>query len=172
MCQSASEEIKVFVPREVNDSEISLIVNFCHKYGHIPNVNYLKRGISNAEALVLCRDKDLVGVAVIKLPTANHVQGVFRDAGSKLDLSKYELELGYIAVHPDRQDRGIGKRLMRCALDVIGKRLVFATARENNFKIHKMLERTEYAFVREGKAFPSEEGNYKLLLFVRNLIRI
>jgi predicted GNAT family N-acyltransferase len=76
------------------------------------------------------------------------------------------LEFGYAFVEEDRRGNGDGRDLMIAAMEALGKRAAFATARVTNDRITKILGLNNFEIV--GREYPSDDDSSRLLrLFVR-----
>lgn len=153
-------------PSDLASDKIKQFVKFVADYGDIPNKEYIGPGVRSARELFhYFVDDKLVGVAAIKRPQDRYRAKTFKKAGSLRRPELFNFELGYIAVHPDYRCKGIGTRLIKAALETIQDQPIFATSKEVNDKIHRRLEK--HGFVREGKSYEPEKGDYRLILFLR-----
>ncbi len=78
---------------------------------------------------------------------------------------EFSIELGWIYLVPTLQHRGLSRFLLDPLLNIIGRRLVFATTRHDNGAMKHLL--LTKAFHLAGVPYPSEGGDYKINLFVR-----
>ena len=109
------------------------------------------------------RDNDPIGVVVLKDPNSSYRESVFIKSGSENN-GKYRYEVGYVYVVPSYRSTGASVRLIR----ELGRRLtmpVFATTRENNTTMNKILQYG--GFSQSGDTYPSQRGDYNLILWTK-----
>lgn len=126
--------------------------------------NGLHQRIKNAFLLGFASDKgQMVSVAAIKYPSRKHAKDVFESSGSVLSPDDYPLEYGWAFTEKSHQNQGLGTAVLEQLLKDSGNRSMWATTRETNQSIHRILER--HGFVRNGK--PIRGRSEKLILWSR-----
>ena len=156
--------VEVKLPSECSDEEIEAFCTFVASGGEVA-LRGLEGRVRGAALLsFLWQSGDLVGVAGLKHPTANHRAEVETGSGKALDAAEIPLELGWVYVRPEQ--RG-GKSMALCTplLERIRSVGVFATSRADNAPMHSTL--SKLGFERSGGDWPSGLNPAKLLLFVR-----
>lgn len=150
-------------PNSLGKDEFEEFKKLVHLCGEVAT-NGLDKRIQAAHALALVRlSRHLVGVGAIKNPEEQHIKTVSEE--SKFErLKGYGRELGWICVHPEHRGIGLGRLIVKVLLREY-KEALWATTRENNFSIHKIL--SEVGFYWVGESYESEIGDYRLLLWVR-----
>ena len=128
----------------------------------------LRFRLLNADHLAYIVDNGLiVATGAIKNPTLRHKNDIARR--SKIDLSLYQKELGYISVEPSYQRHHLASRITENLLTLIAEP-IFATSRVDNAGIHKILSR--HRFTIQGNNWfsqvraPSRKGT-RLCLWTR-----
>lgn len=158
--------IVVRSPDKCSTEERAILVALVVKGGEVKE-RYAVQGVDHADTLLWLQDeKGVYGVAAIKNPTDHHRMGVFEKAGVAGRSSEVALEFGYAFVEEDRRGNGDGRALMIAAMEALGSRAAFATARVANDKITRILARNNFEIV--GREYPSDEDPLRFLrLFVR-----
>jgi GNAT superfamily N-acetyltransferase len=120
--------------------------------------------IKNAENLIFVRDDtSCIAVGALKRPNENYRNGVFKKAGVPQLIDGYPFEIGWIYASPAARGKGVGRAILNAIIDIVGKSGCFATTRQNNKVMHHLFE--QYSFCRLGNDYPSENGNYRLILY-------
>ncbi len=104
-----------------------------------------------------------IGVVVLKDPNPSYRESVFAKSGSEND-GRFRYEVGYVYVVPTYRSTGASVRLIR----ELARRLtmpVFATTRENNTTINKILQYG--GFKQTGNMYSSQRGDYNLILWTK-----
>jgi len=102
----------------------------------------------------------IVGVGVLKAPSANYRSNKFAEAGVDIDGYEDAPELGYVAVANDMEGQGLAERLVRAVVDPLTEGC-FATT--DNPRMHGKLSRA--GFLRQGQHWQGARG--KLSLWTR-----
>jgi hypothetical protein len=128
---------------------------------------YAVHGIDHADTLLWLQDDNgIYGIAAIKNPSDDHRIGVFEKAGVAHRSLEFMLEFGYAFVEDGRRGNGDGRDLMIVAMEALGKRTAFATARVTNDRITKILGLNNFKII--GREYPSDDDPSRLLrIFVR-----
>jgi RimJ/RimL family protein N-acetyltransferase len=125
----------------------------------------LPKRIRRARALIFLYDGEtLAGVAALKRPGSHYRRRLFEKAGTIEDPDDFRLEAGLIYIKPQFRARGYSTRMLAAMLRQAGDERVFATTRADNPIIQRTLRRC--GLERSGQAFASENGDYRLLLYV------
>jgi RimJ/RimL family protein N-acetyltransferase len=153
-------------PEECSVSELDAFEHLV-KIGGEVNPNGLRDRIESAYSLVWLQDTNgtLVGVAALKKPNENYRSTVFQKAGSREEPGKYKAELGWVFLRTEFRGQGLSTALMKALLSAAGGKAIYATVRKNNKTMRAIL--TKFDFVQGGKDYPSDEGNYRLVLYVK-----
>jgi RimJ/RimL family protein N-acetyltransferase len=107
----------------------------------------------------------LIGVSALKRPNPRYRAKVFRNAQSELRPDDFGLELGWIFVVEAERGNKLSHVLVEQLIPHAGTERVYATTREHNLP---MIRTNEHCgFLRDGIAYPNDNGNYNLLLYVR-----
>ena len=155
-------------PLKCSEVELDAFERLVKEGGEV-NPNGLRGRIRSAYSLVWLQGTDgtLVGIGAIKQPNENYRSCVFRKAGSREEPSNYEAELGWIFLRTEFRGQGLSSSLMKELLSVARGKTIYATVRENNEAMRAVLKKFE--FVQEARAYPSDEGNYNLVLYIKKI---
>jgi hypothetical protein len=110
-------------------------------------------------------EKELVGIAALKRPALGYRADIFCKANSRLKPESYQLELGWIFVEIPHRKNKYHLLMISELLPHIGNEPIFATTRSDKRSIQCALP--DFGFRREGEPYQSNEGEHRLLLFVR-----
>ena len=128
------------------------------------DMSMVSRNLANANSIGYAIDNGKpVGVIVLKNPVSSYRQKVFQNAGVPELQQTYQLELGYVYVEPEYRGM-VSARLLRLMNRSITAP-IFATTRENNTTINKILQFGGYQLT--GEPFASDRGTYKILLWIK-----
>lgn len=108
---------------------------------------------------------EVVGVAALKNPNHNYRNSVFKKSRSKEEPSQWHAELGWIFVRNEYRKQGLATRLVKELFSSATPMTVYATAREKNDPVLPLLEK--FGFGQSGQAYPSNEGDYNLVLYIK-----
>jgi GNAT superfamily N-acetyltransferase len=137
-------------PGEMTSGELNAIEKLIVSGGEVSRRS-IRMGLPTAELIAaMWTGEEPCAVAVIKNPTAIHLQTV--SIGSGCELSSHCRELVYITVHPRYRRRGLGELITEALLSEHNSPL-FATIRVDNPGIHKILKRN--GVVRRGRNWAS-----------------
>jgi predicted GNAT family N-acyltransferase len=154
-------------PSECAESELTMFESLINMGGEVVTHGLHDR-IMRAEWLVFLfeSDKTLAGVAALKKPNANYKKNVFKKANSPEDPSKFDSEAGWIFVEQQYRGRKHSRTLLQTVLKLADNRHVYATTREDN----EAMRRTNLhcGLKESGQPYKSEEGDYKLVLYVKD----
>jgi len=89
-------------------------------------------------------DGDLVSVAAAKVPRASYRDRVFGYAGSLVDSTEFNLELGWAYTRPEYEGRGVGSGLADLLLGGISE-AIFATTGTENMAMRHILEKRGFS---------------------------
>lgn len=158
-------EIIVRKPKDCAENQLVGLIELADKSGEVDR-HSLESGIrARARDLLWVEDEqDILAMAVLKLPNRGYRHGVFEKSMTVKRSEEYPLELGYIYVEDAMRGQGVATALTERALCLANGKGIFATTREQNKKIQYVLEKT--GFSRAGKPYPSERGDFNLLLHV------
>lgn len=107
----------------------------------------------------------LVAIAGLKRPDEQYRRSVFESARVELGATEYELELGWVYVHPEDRGTGLGADLCRQLIARAAHDGVLATTRPDNVPMTTIL--ASLAFTLVGRPFPHTRRKESLALFVR-----
>lgn len=108
---------------------------------------------------------EIVAAAALKRPNEGYRRSVFLKSRSSEDPNSWEAELGWIFVSERHRRNGLARKLVTVLFQDEPSRNAFATSREHNDPIMPLLE--EFGFVREGNPYGSENGEYNLVLHLK-----
>jgi GNAT superfamily N-acetyltransferase len=152
-------------PSECTPQELASFASLIRNAGEV-EASGLNQRIRRAKSLTFLRDGDkMIGVAALKIPDATYKRRVFANAGVPLSEPGYPYELGWIAVDPLYQGKGLSRSLVESALAAADESEVFATSHSDNSPMHKTLAR--FGFRRVGAPYSSSRPDRTLILFVR-----
>lgn len=146
--------------------ELNTFERLVHEGGEVIAAG-LRQRIEQAEKLVFLKENECVGVAAIKNPNAKYKSGVFTKAGISEKNNVFKYELGWLYVIPSARGNGFGRELMIKVTDFLNGTGCFATTRENNKAMHRLL--IQYSFNPVGSAYQSDNGDYSLVLYLNML---
>lgn len=163
-------ELPIFlrVPAECSGRELDAFESLVSLGGEV-NPNGLRNRIENAYFLAWVTEdgREIVGVAALKKPNENYRASIFKKAQTKEEPSKYEAELGWIFVRKEYRRKGLATKLVEKLFSVKTPKSVYATARENNDPMLPILQ--NFGFVQSGVRYPSTEGDYGLVLYLKSV---
>jgi len=156
-------ELLTKTPNECTNQELSEFKELVLDGGGVMAEGLLDR-IKSAENLIFVRDGKCIGVGAIKRPYGHYKKSVFKKTGVSNISNDYLFELGWVYASPSSREKGVGRRIMEAIIKSIGNAGCFATTREDNNAMHYLLE--QYGFLKVGKKYKSNSGNYSLVLYV------
>lgn len=167
--QSKVPELPILIrkPSDMQEHELDKFETLVVKGGEI-DPDDLRSRILNADYLAYVLDNDqIVATGAIKNPTESHKSYI--TVRSKIDLSSYKKELGYISVESSHREQHLASRITKELLNKVAGS-IFATSRVDNVPIHRVL--SKYNFMLSGGPWfsqvrnPSRKG-IKLCLWTR-----
>ena len=167
--QTKVSELPILIrkPADMQEHELDKFEKLVVTGGEI-DPDDLRSRILNADYLAYVLDNDqIVATGAIKNPTERHKSDIVRS--SKIDLSSYKKELGYISVKPSHRKQHLASRITKELLHMVAGP-IFATSRVDNVPIHQVL--SKYGFTIQGNVWfrqtrdPSRKG-IKLCLWMR-----
>lgn len=121
--------------------------------------------IAAAESLLfLAKDGDIKGVAAIKNPNDHYKDSVFAKAHAPENAEGFCLELGWVFVDSSVRGNGYSHNLVERAIAIADGQPIFATSRNDNQPMHKVL--MKHGFRKCGVQYASNRGNHHLVLFL------
>lgn len=109
-------------------------------------------------------DGKLIGTAAIKRPHPGHRRDEFAKAGAMPHADSFPLELGWVVVHPDHRQRGLGRAMVAAAVSAAPREGLYATTKTEGMK--RILARL--GFEKLGSEYPSALNTHvPVTLFVR-----
>lgn len=152
-------------PSSCTGAELSGFVDFVVAGGEVAPGGLLGR-VKRAGLLSFLRlDGQLIGVAGLKKPSANHRTEVSVGSGVELTTPDFGLELGWVFVAAEARG-GMSILLCRPLIAAAETEGIFATSRTNNLAMHSTL--SKLGFVRMGCEWPSALGADTLCLLVKS----
>ncbi len=150
-------------PEDCSHEELSTFERLILEAGEVEPGGLLRR-IKSAHKLIFIEiENECVSVGAIKIPSEDYKNRVFLKAGVADEKVNYQYELGYLYTLPDFRGHGAGSLLMESACEALHGDSCFATAREENTKVHHLFSKA--SFLRLGQVYQSDRGNYYLGLF-------
>lgn len=158
--------IEVRKPHECPDTVIEEFVRIVEKAGEVGNG--VGQRVRRAAFLGMIYVSDqMVGTAAIKNPASTYRNKVFCRAGVGNIAEKYHFELGWIHILPEYRGNGYANTLVETTLRNLRHKGAFATTRESNSRMQRVLERV--GFEGCGTHYVSSQAeNEFLALYVRN----
>ena len=153
-------------PSECTAQELTAFEAMVRK-GNEVNPAGLSKRIQNAAFLMFIFEDDssLIGVSALKHPNPGYREDAFTRARSELHPDDYGLELGWIFVAESHRGRGLSRELVERLVTCAETDRIYATTREDNLPMQRTNKRC--GFHLEGSPYPSKQGNYTLVLYVR-----
>jgi GNAT superfamily N-acetyltransferase len=150
-------------PVEATQSEREAMIQLVVEGEAVSEAN-VRAGIERAEALIFCATEGrVVGVAALKVPLASYRISLARKDRANVPVPEkdYPRELGYVAVDPLWQRRGIGPFLSSQVVWLARGRGLFATT-GNDAMLKKVLP--GLAFHCEGATWAGDKEKLVLML--------
>lgn len=158
-------EVHVKAPAQISPETLQQLAQLIAEGSEV-DMSMVSRNLQNAVTIAWAqRDGVPVGVMVLKRPVPAYRDKVFDASGVSELASQYNVEVGYAYVIPEERTTGTSMRLGRAMISAMAGR-VFATTRENNTTINKLL--TFLRFQRLGNPYSSARGDYNLFLWVNS----
>lgn len=155
----AEYEVKSCAPDELTDTELAACANIV-KSGAAVDPHTARAELPRAARLAVARSGGtIVGVGAIKRERPRYAAGIAKHSGHTFPANSSEL--GYVAVDPWHQKKGLSKRLAAALLED-RQGLIFATTFDDRMK--KTLTRA--GFVQKGRAWKGNTGQ-QLSLWIR-----
>lgn len=141
------------------------------KSGKEVNINYFDIIWDNGSIIAtINKDDKLIGCGALKNPIKtkenNHTKNVFNQAKSQLNFDNFKYELGWLVTEQDYRGRGLCSAIVEKLLEYNGDKPIYATVRQQNFSMRKILEFFDFCI--SGEPYQGN-GDYKVLLYVRNI---
>lgn len=150
-------------PNECSEDELAQFETLVLEGGEVIPQGLSGR-IKNARNLIFVRDKSsFIAIGALKRPNENYKKDVFKKAGVPEFIDGYTFEIGWLYASPSARGKGVGKAILKLIVNIIGESTCFATTRQNNEVMHHLFE--QYSFVKLGNEYPSNNGNYHLILY-------
>lgn len=125
----------------------------------------LRTNVPRARFLILLRDgATLLGVAALKLPQNSYRKKFSGRAGVAVAEANYPYELGYVFVAEAARGNGHAGRLVNACIKAESDAGIFATTREDNEAMHRVLDR--FGFAKAGKAYRGGNSGEEIRLFL------
>ena len=154
-------------PADCTSTELDAFETLVLQGGEVTPTGLRQRICSAAHLLFLSDSAGtLVGISALKHPSVAYRAKVFQQAQASASSALFPVELGWIFVVPSHQGQHLSRPLVEHVLPYAAGSLVYATTRADNERMQRTLAR--YGFLRDGVAYPSELGDYNLVLFVRH----
>lgn len=142
-------------PNEWSNSELDRFVELVELGGEV--VPGLKDRIMNAVGLVMIRTSDgFLGTSALKRPNQGYKERQFAKAKIPALAEHYQFEIGWIFLHEELRGRRLSSDLVHQTIGLAGGSPIFATTREDNVAMKRVLEHFE--FEPRGELFPSGQN--------------
>jgi GNAT superfamily N-acetyltransferase len=130
----------------------------------------LRQRMLEAEWLVFALEgnRTLAGVAALKRPSKHYKEMVFYKARTPENPDEFTFEAGWFFVRGAFRGRKYSRFLLETLLTLAGGSKVYATTRETNGPMRRT--NCYCGLVESGSPYPSDEGDYNLVLYVRHSI--
>jgi ribosomal protein S18 acetylase RimI-like enzyme len=150
-------------PSECSEDELAQFEALVLEGGEVTPQGLSER-IKKAKNLIFVRDEtSCIAIGALKRPNENYKNDVFQKAGVPKLLDGYPFEIGWIYASPSARGKGVGKAILKVIADILEESGCFATTRQDNEVMHHLFE--QYSFLRLGNEYPSNNGNYHLILY-------
>jgi GNAT superfamily N-acetyltransferase len=162
--ENADIQYSLVTPDQLPTEVIQSIAELIAAGGEVaPGV--VMRNLNSAQSIAYASDAGTpVGVIVLKNPLPEYRRKVFAAAGIPNQERNYNTELGYVYLIPRYREQGVAAQLLRL-MNRSAPSNSFATTRENNTTINKILQFAGYRVT--GRPYPSARGDYNLLLWTK-----
>jgi GNAT superfamily N-acetyltransferase len=153
-------------PEKCRQADIEAFVSLVSAGGAVSEDN-ARYGAAHALHLAFIHDTDgtVAAVGAIKRPRVTYRDRVFRDASASTPASRFEIELGYIAVGDAYQKRGLSHSIVSALMPYAAGADIFATTRADKPAMHHTLPAA--GFVREGQPYSNNQDTHEIVLYVR-----
>ncbi len=153
-------------PQKCSETELNGFEKLVKEGGEVSSRG-LRNRIMNAMNLSWIEEKgdNIIGVGAIKRPSPEYRSSVFKKAGSSEVPNLYEFELGWVFIIPAYRGNHLSTPLIQSLLTSSGNKPIFATTRDNNEAMKAIL--VKFGFKDSGRPYLSNNGDYKLVLFIR-----
>lgn len=153
-------------PDKCSTDELRKFLDLVLEGGEVTPVG-LEARIRKAEKLIFSIEGDcLIGIAAVKKPDQSHKQTLFQKARARTNSEQFLFELGWIFVLPSSRGAGVSHTLVEAALVASDNKGIFATTREDNIPMKKVL--ISHGFLPHGETYPSNSGKNRIGLFLRH----
>ena len=152
-------------PSELNPAELDGFVALVELGGEV--APGLRERIAGSLGVVLVLSEGtIIGTAALKRPVRAYRDDVFRKAGVPDAAGSFALELGWVFIAEPFRGNGLAGRAVVSALDLAEGRSVFATTRETNAPMQRLL--VSHSFGVTGHSYDSQQHQgQKLRLLAR-----
>jgi RimJ/RimL family protein N-acetyltransferase len=159
-----TESIILKSPAACSKEELSCFLAMVAGAGEV-NKEGLQNRIGGAEALAfLKRGEEIIGVGALKRPNLTYKARVFKKANAKSLAGEFGLELGWLVIGKAHRGNKHSQIIVQALLAHSKNKKLYATSASTNEPMHKTL--IKYKFQQEGVAWPSDDRETSLLLFV------
>ena len=157
--------LEIRSPAECTPRELQKFAELVNEGGEV-DPDFLRQRIMKAEFLAFYYIGDsIVAVGALKRPNPRHRWTVFAKAESEDNPKNYPFEIGWLYTAKDARGKGIARKVAEGLVESAADNKIFVTTRSDNLPIHKLFEKS--GFKQSGNAYPSERGEYSLVLYIR-----
>lgn len=159
--------LRLKVPKECSETELDAFENLVKEGGEVSS-SELRLRIERAAYLswIEADNGEFIGVGAIKNPNTSYRSSIFKKADPLAKPDLFGLELGWIFIKPAFRKQGLSSQLITKLLDSVKNKAIFASTREDNEIMKSILQ--SFGFNKIGNPYLSNNGNYDLVLFVKN----
>lgn len=158
-------EITAGTRNEFSKEELAQFIKLVREGGEVSTVA-LQENIENARLLLLLKDaKGIVGTAALKVPRLSYRARIAEKAEADVPEPQFPYELGYVFITEAARGNGQAARLVARARESEATSGIFATTREDNEPMVKVLSRQ--GFQATGRSYLSQDGKRKLRLLTK-----
>jgi RimJ/RimL family protein N-acetyltransferase len=153
-------------PSECSEEELESFHRLVLKGDQVENSGLKERIRRNGALLAFHYENGvIIGVTGLKKPNKAHKEKIFGQAAVSEEADNYDLEIGWAFVEKEYRGKGVCPHLIQEIFDSSKSQNFFATAREDNTSVHRVLEKR--GFKKIGRPYAGRD-NRRCQLFVKS----
>lgn len=163
--KNSSVEIRANSPDRFSSAELEEFRRIVRDGGEVPP-DLLAAGTSRSKLLLfLLHAGRAIGTSALKVPLNSYRSKVSRQIGVAIPESEFPYEVGYTCIVEKERGKKYAHLLMEATLERSRGVGLMATVRAENKAMRHILEKV--GFESTGLPYPSERGEYNLVLYLR-----
>lgn len=163
--QPCSTKTRIVKPQELTDEEFAAVRALILEGAEVDATHLSDYLRSSHWIALIAREGQLACVGVIKAARPNYIQGIARKSGYALEVENCGGEFGYVVTKAAFRKQGLANALSVALLASFGGPL-YATTRDDNSGIHKIVRENGFEHVGEKWRSVEHPGSY-LMLWLR-----